>query len=106
MFIPIWILFIVSIILTWSIWMNFNRSKQISTLKYGFVTISDLAINKLREIKSERLEIEEGDEELLPIQIVESLDEIEAAIEHLLHSQQKIGISSYTLKDGAKALGI
>ncbi len=105
MFIPIWIVVIASLILIWSIWMNFNRSKQIYTLKYGFVTISDMAINKLREIKSERAE-KEGDDELLPFEIVESINEIEAIVKHLLESQQKAGVSPYTLKDGAKALGI
>jgi hypothetical protein len=105
MFIPFWLLVITSIILAWSIWMNFDRSKQMSTLKYGFVTISDLAINRLREIKSERVE-KEGDDELLPFVIVDSLTEVEAAVEHLLDSQQKAGVFPYTMKDGAKALGI
>jgi hypothetical protein len=105
MFIPFWLLVITSIILAWSIWVNFDRSKQISTLKYGFVTILDLAINRLREIKSERVE-KEGDDELLPFVIVDSLTEVEAAVENLLDSQQKAGVSPYTMKDGAKALGI
>jgi hypothetical protein len=105
MFIPFWLLVITSISLAWSIWMNFDRSKQISTLKYGFVTISDLAINRLREIKSERVE-KEGDDELLPFVTIDSLTEVEAAVEHLLDSQQIAGVSPYTMKDGAKALGI
>lgn len=105
MFIPFWILVMVLFILAWSIWMNFNRSKQIYTLKYGFVTISDLAISKLREIKSERTE-KEGSDELLPLEITESLNEIETTVDHLLESQQKVGVSPYTLKDGAKALSI
>jgi hypothetical protein len=105
MFIPIWIITGILLILVWSIWLNFQRSKQVQSLQYSFVTISDLSINKLREVKSE-CEQHEGDPELVPYVVSESLQEIESEVEHLLKRQEQAGVQPYQLKDGAKELGI
>lgn len=105
MFIPLWIIAGIFSILTWSIWLNFQRTKQIRALQYSFITISDLSINKLTEIKSER-EQYESDPELVPFVIIESLQEIENTVDSLLKRQTHAGVQPYQLKDGARELGI
>ncbi len=66
------------------------------SLKYSFVAISDLSISKLREIKSER-EQHEGNPELVPYVVLESLQEIESTVEHLLKRQEQAGVQPYQL---------
>jgi len=105
MFISLWIIAGIFFIFIWSVWLNFHKSKQIRSLQYCFVTISDLSINKFREIKSER-EGCEGDPELVPHLVSESLQEIENTVDNFLKRQEKAGVQPYQLKDGAKELGI
>jgi hypothetical protein len=93
------------LVLAWAIWLNFDRARQITSLKYSFITFSDLAINKFHEAKSER-ENREGDPELVPFEIIEGYQEIEDTVSHLLAAQYEAGVKPYQLKDGAKALGI
>jgi hypothetical protein len=105
MFISLYVISGILLILAWSVWLNFHRAKQIRSLKYCFVTISDLSINKLRELQSEREE-HVGDPELVPYIVSESLREIESSVENLLKLQEQAGVQPYSLKDRAKALGI
>jgi hypothetical protein len=105
MFIPVWLIVVTFVILAWAIWLNFNRAKQVLSLKYSFITVADLAINKLHEAISER-ENREGDSELVPLQIIEAAKEIEDTVNHLLMTQEQAGVTPYQLKEGAKVLGI
>lgn len=105
MFISLYVISGILLILLWSVWLNFHRAKQIRSLKYCFVTISDLSINKLREVKSAREE-HVGDPDLVPYIVSESLREIESSVENLLKRQEQAGVQPYSLKDRTKELGI
>lgn len=105
MFISLCVITGILLTLVWSVWLNFHRAKQIRSLKYCFVTISDLSINKLREVKLERDE-HLGDPDLVPYIVSESLREIESTVENLLKLQEQAGVQLYSLKDRAKELGI
>jgi hypothetical protein len=105
MFIANWLIIIISLILIWSIWLNFAKEKQIITLQYSFNEMSDFAKNTLDEIFQEREELE-GERDLVPFIISEPLTEWEQKVKHLLNMQYKAGVSTYKITDGAKTLGI
>jgi hypothetical protein len=105
MFIPIWMIITIAVILLWSVALNFLREKQITALKYSFINLSDTAINMLNLIKDER-ENYDGDVELMPVEIIESIQEFDQKVGFLLELQGKSGVKHNPSRDGAKALGI
>jgi hypothetical protein len=105
MFIPVWMIITIAVILLWSVALNFLREKQITALKYSFINLSDTAINMLNLIKDER-ENYDGDVELMPVEIIESIQEFDQKIDFLLELQGKSGVKHNPSRDGAKALGI
>ncbi len=105
MFIPLWTVVSFVIILIWSIALNFRRAKQISALSYSFINVSNTSINMLNSIKEERHD-HEGEIDLVPLIITESIQELNQKIDFLLELQIKAGVTHNPDLDGAKALGI
>jgi hypothetical protein len=103
MFIPVWMIITIAVILLWSVALNFLREKQITALKYSFINLSDTAINMLNLIKDER-ENYDGDVELMPVEIIESIQEFDQKIGFLLELQGKSGVKHNPVVMGQRHL--
>ena len=105
MFVANWLIILITIVLIWSIWLNFARAKQISVLQYSFNDMSDFAKNSLDAIYNERV-YSEGERDLVPYVITEPIEEWENKVDLLLNMQYKSGLGSHNINVGARVLGI
>jgi len=101
MYIHYSLLVLVAILFLWSIWLNINRSKQITALKYSFTSIADFSMNRFGEILSEQYDLG-----MSSTTLTESAKDCQSHVDYLIQLQQKNGVLKHTQRDTARSLGI